>query len=191
MDASPAWSCFVSWELLWELLCCVATNQWKIFLSSFSFLFKSKLRVQNYSPFLFHNYFFIGDDVDPIVIISPSNSGKDSGLPSDQFYLTPNSISDLNQSRSGGALAGSNTNLASSFNSGLNTVGLNNGYQNQNGDRSGAGSKWGNSSRLGKKVQQWVKIVDNESLISQIMDCPMVEEVEVDHTTGLIQSAVD
>ena len=48
----------------------------------------SQLRVQNYCPFLFHNYFFIGDDVDPIVIISqsPSISGKDSGLPSMGVY---------------------------------------------------------------------------------------------------------
>ena len=56
------------------------TNQSEIFLSCSCFLFKSNLRVQNCCPFLFHNYFFIGDDVDPIVIISPSNSGKDSGL---------------------------------------------------------------------------------------------------------------
>ena len=109
-----------------------------------------KSRVQNCPPVLFHNYFFIGDDVDPIVIISPSNSGKDSGLPSQKFCLTPISVSDLNQS---------STNLASSFNSGLNTVGLNNGYQNQNGERSGGGSKWGNSSRLGKTVQPWVNIL--------------------------------
>ena len=172
-------------------------NKRQNFLFSVSFLHKSKLRVQNCSPFLFHNYFFIGDDVDPndpIVIISPSISGKDSGLPSHKFSLTPVPISDLNQSRSGGALAGSNTNLASSFNSGLNTVGLNNGYQNQNGDRSGGGAKWGNSSRLGKKAQRWVKIVCNESLIiSQIMNCQMeAEEVEEEGlTTGLIQSAVD
>jgi len=63
-----------------------------------------------------------------------------------QVQETQRSVN-LTQSRSGGPLAGSNTNLASSFNSGLNTVGLNNGYQNQNGERSG-GSKWGNSSRL-------------------------------------------
>ena len=104
--------------------------------------------------------------------------------------MTPVPISDLNQSRSGGALAGSSTNLASSFNSGLNTVGLNNGYQNQNGDRSGGGSKWGNSSRLGKKFNDGSKIVGNESLISQIMDCPMAVEEE-GLTMGLIQSAVD
>ena len=68
-------------------------------------------------------------------------------------------------------------------------MGLNNGYQNQNGERSGGGSKWGNSSKLGE-VQHWVENVVNESfIISQITDCPTVE-VEVDHTTGLIQSAV-
>ena len=94
--------------------------------------------------------------------------------------MTPISVSDLNQS---------STNLASSFNSGLNTVGLNNGYQNQNGERSGGGSKWGNSSRLGKTVQPRVNILVNESLIPQITDCLMVEEVDL--TTGLILSAVD
>ena len=94
--------------------------------------------------------------------------------------MTPISVSDLNQS---------STNLASSFNSGLNTVGLNNGYQNQNGERSGGGSKWGNSSRLGKTVQPWVSILVDESLIPQITDCLMVEEVDL--TTGLILSAVD
>merc|ERR1719233_1348274 len=52
---------------------------------------------------------------------------------------------DMSHSRAGGSLFGStgtpaqsrisppNTNLASSFNSGLNTVGLNNGYQNGGG----------------------------------------------------------
>ena len=68
--------------------------------------------------------------------------------------LTSISLSDLTQSRSGGALAGSNTNLASSFNSGLNTVGLNNGYQNQNVERSGGGSKWGNSAKLGEVISK-------------------------------------
>ena len=43
----------------------------------------------------------------------------------------------------------SNSNLASSFNSGLNTVGLNNGYQNGGGFGGGGGglssSKWGSN----------------------------------------------
>ena len=65
----------------------------------------------------------------------------------------------MSQSRSGGSLFGSapsqsgispaNTNLASSFNSGLNTVGLNNGYQNGGGGGGGgfSGAKtWGPSS---------------------------------------------
>ena len=44
-----------------------------------------------------------------------------------------------------------------------------------------------------RKFNNGSKIVGNESLISQIMDCPMaVEEAEeVGLTTGLIQSAVD
>eukprot|EP00090_Calanus_glacialis_P013510 TRINITY_DN22193_c0_g1_i2.p1 TRINITY_DN22193_c0_g1~~TRINITY_DN22193_c0_g1_i2.p1 ORF type:complete len:890 (-),score=194.71 TRINITY_DN22193_c0_g1_i2:567-3236(-) len=68
------------------------------------------------------------------------------------------STPDMSQSRSGGSLLAAsqsgisppNTNLASSFNSGLNTVGLNNGYQNGGGG--GGGSKfsgartWGPSS---------------------------------------------
>ena len=136
-----------------------------------------KSRVQNCPPVLFHNYFFIGDDVDPIDILSPSISGKDSGLTYHTSSLTPVLLSDLSQSRSGGALAGSNSNLASSFNSGLNTVGLNNGYQNQNGDRSGGGSKWGNSSRLGE-LQNNYKL-GTKIFVCQITECPME-----DLTTG-------
>ena len=86
----------------------------------------------------------------------------------------------MSQSRSGGSLfAGSggaaqtgiappNQNLASSFNSGLNTVGLNNGYQNGGGGGtkfSGART-WGPSSTgnswLGKyqsKVKAYMKFL--------------------------------
>ena len=39
---------------------------------------------------------------------------------------------------------GSNSNLSSSFNSGLNTVGLNNGYQNGGLTGGLSSSKWGN-----------------------------------------------
>ena len=64
----------------------------------------------------------------------------------------------MSHSRAGGSLFGStgapaqsrisppNTNLASSFNSGLNTVGLNNGYQNGGGGGTKFSGTWGPSS---------------------------------------------
>jgi len=78
----------------------------------------------------------------------------------DEVGVEPITISpsspDMSQSRAGGSLLASsqsgispaNPNLASSFNSGLNTVGLNNGYQNGGGGGGfgGANKTWGPSS---------------------------------------------